>query len=196
MISSQEGDFILYFHPTEAALTVLVHTVPWNLFYQCINRSWYFSTNHLHTKHFMLIPSILIMLMLNCWCILIDLCDIPEINQDVLKKLFDMLYLLLIPCYVIHLKMLFSVAFTQRIRLPSLSRMVTGCALFFCVSKVWSRRSEGLCCSALALLSYMHVPPLPLNSNLPFYVYRWLASLHPELGVPFRLKRPKFLKDV
>lgn len=25
---------------------------------------------------------------------------------------------------------------------------------------------------------------------------RWLASLHPELGVPFRLKRPKFLKEV
>jgi hypothetical protein len=79
----------------------------------------------------------------------LDFYDIPEKIKIFRKnKLICLMYVplllsyclkhLVFSCYVIliHLKILSCVAFTQRVRLPSLSRMVTGCALFFCVSKV------------------------------------------------------------
>lgn len=72
------------------------------------------------------------------------------------------------------------------------------CSLFLRQQGLIKKKRRSVQC---LLSSSICMPPPPLNCTLhiffsSIYAWRWLTSLNPELGVPFKLKRPKFLKVV
>jgi hypothetical protein len=156
----------------------------------------------------MLTPYILIMLIVIFWCILIGLYDIPEKNQDISEKQIDMSHVctsvaiilfntfgIILLCYTYTSENFVLCGFypegTAAFSFKDGNRL---CSLFLRQQGlIKKKRRFVLSCACSPLL---YACSLPLNCTLPFYVCRWLASLHPELGVPFRLKRPKFLKEV